>query len=245
MPRGKRGSRTAGGGSSGDGADMRAKILRVVEQHQREYGWPPSIREIGEVVGIESTSHIAHHLAMLVKQGLLTHERGISRGRAIARPRGVPILGRIAAGAPLDLFDTGQPDVLDVEVRTAEMQVGPVNPVNPEADVYALQVSGQSMIEDGILDGDYVLVRPDVRVTKGAIVVAVERNANGGHGAATLKRIFIADDYVCLQPANADHTPRYITPADWDRDWMIQGAMVGLYRRCTPRPTGSAGRTIS
>ncbi len=59
----------------------------------------------------------------------------------------------------------------------------------------------------------------------------VERSANGGLGAATLKRIFKEDDQIRLQPANATHTPRYITPAEWDRDWMVQGTLLGVYRR--------------
>jgi len=225
-------ARSTGGGSIGGGDDMRRKILRAIERHHRRHDQWPTYREIGEAVGIEAPSHVWYHIGVLVKQGYLIHVPGISRGVALAGSRaiderahgaGMRILGRIAAGAPLDLFETGEEEVVDLERHALAGASG--------EEVFALRVVGDSMVEDGILNGDLVLVRSGKNALNGAIAVVVERSANGGLGAATLKRIFKESDQVRLQPANATHTPRYITPADWDRDWMVQGTLLGVYRR--------------
>lgn len=228
---GREGQRRRAGGARSDGVGLRQRIVQVIKRYHRQHDQWPTYREIGALVGIESTSHIAHHVAMLVKQGILTHQPGISRGIALARAADahdpaphsdVPILGRIAAGAPLDLFETGEPELLDLG-DTADGPGG--------GDVFALRVVGDSMIGDGILDGDYVLVRRGKSAANGAIAVVVERRTNGGRGAATLKRFFNDETSVRLQPANPAHEPIIIGRTDWDRDWEVQGTAVGVYRR--------------
>jgi SOS-response transcriptional repressor LexA len=87
------------------------------------------------------------------------------------------------------------------------------------------------MIDDGILDGDYLLITPSSTVANGAIGVAIHNTANGGRGAATLKRVFRRSDGVQLQPANAELSARYITAEEWDREWSVQGTVVAVYRR--------------
>ena len=87
------------------------------------------------------------------------------------------------------------------------------------------------MIEEGILDGDYVLIAPGSTVASGAIAVAIENSANGGRGAATLKRVFIQQGGVRLQPANRALKARFIAAEEWDREWSVQGTVVALYRR--------------
>jgi repressor LexA len=143
------------------------------------------------------------------------------------------VLGTIAAGEPLEQFDSGEDELLELhELAMATTFV----PAGTESDIYALRVHGTSMIEDGILDGDYVFIAPRSTVPNGTIAVAVQNSANGGRGAATLKRVFIRPGGVLLKPANAALSARFVTAVEWDRDWKLQGAVVGLYRRCMPRP---------
>lgn len=224
-----------GGRMRADGDSLRQRIVRAIERYHDERDQWPTYREIGEKVGIEAPSHVKHHVAMLVKQGILTHQPGISRGISLARREDaspqpdrlrVLIRGRIAAHEPLDLFDQGEAEELDLGLARFEIASALAG-----EEVYALLVDGDSMIEDGILDGDYVLVRAGVGVPNGAIAVVVENRANGGHGAATLKHFFKEDAQIRLQPANPAHPPIIIAPADWNRDWRIQGTAIGVYRR--------------
>jgi repressor LexA len=212
--------------SAGD--EVRKRILRFITQYQLDHGHPPAIRDIGRAVGIESTGHVAYHLAVLEKQGVLTHQPRISRSLQPTRPSGPLLRGRIAAGAPLELFDPGECDVLDLGELTL---TGGVTRDENSA-IYAVQVRGDSMIEDGILNGDYVLIDPDGDVRHGVIAVAIHKIANGGRGAATLKRIVRKVDGVLLQPDNAVYTPQFIPAKEWDRDWDVKGTVVAICRRC-------------
>ena len=214
--------------------DVRATILHAIEEYWRHHGRPPTIREIGAAVGITSSGHVAHHVAMLERQGLITREPGRSRGLLPARPAGMRILGTIAAGEPLEQFDSGEDELLELHELATAMTPATAS---TERDIYALKVRGTSMIDDGILDGDYVFIAPRSTVTNGTIAVAVRNSANGGRGAATVKRVFIRPGGVLLKPANATLAARFVTAAEWERDWTLQGAVVGVYRTCMPRPT--------
>jgi repressor LexA len=169
---------------------------------------------------------VSYHVKMLEKQGYLNRERGISRGVASVRSSGPLIRGAIAAGDPLYVADPGEQEVLDLGDEAMATGVS-----GAAGEVYALRVRGNSMIEDGILDGDYVLIAPCRSVPNGAIAVALERCANGGRGAATLKRVFVERDRVRLQPANSAVDTRLISHEEWDRAWEVQGTMVAVYRR--------------
>jgi repressor LexA len=210
------------------GDDLRADILHTIEACWREHGCPPTIREIGSAVGVASSGHVAYHVALLEREGLLRHEPGRSRGLLPTRPMGPRVLGTIAAGDPLEQFDAGESESLQLdEFATAVTSA----PTSPDQEIFALRVRGTSMIDDGILDGDYVLIAPGSTVANGAIGVAIDNTANGGRGAATLKRIYIRSDGVQLQPANADLSTRYIGAEEWDREWSVQGTVVAVYRR--------------
>ena len=217
--------------------EVRAAILHAIEEYWREHGRPPTIREIGSAVGITSSGHVAHHVAMLERQGLLTREPGRSRGLLPTRPVGLRVLGTIAAGEPLEQFDSGEGELLELhELATAMTSV----PTGMGSDIFALRVRGTSMIEDGILDGDYVFIAHGSMVTNGTIAVAVQNTGNGGRGAATLKRVFIRPGGVLLKPSNAALAARFVTAVEWDRDWTLQGAVVAVYRRYMPRPTATS-----
>lgn len=211
------------------GGGLRVQILHAVENYWWEHRRPPTIREICSAVNVESTGHVAHHVAILVRQGLLTREPGISRGLSLTHPAGLVVQGTIAAGEPIDLFDDGVPELLEFSELAISITA---NPAPTGARIYALRVRGTSMIDDGILDGDFVLVAPGSTVANGAIAVAIENRANGGHGAATLKRVFVLSDGVRLQPANATFAARFIAAKEWDREWSVRGTVVAVYRRC-------------
>ena len=198
-------------------AGLQGEIYKVIQTYAREHGRPPTNREIGRAVGVESTGHIDYHLTVLEKKGYILRERKKSRGiRLPEEMRGLRIEGAIAAGAPLDIYPDTQRETLDLAAHTRE---------------YVLQVRGQSMIEDHIADGDYVLVERDTPINNGDIIVAVHLTV-GGDGAATLKRFHKEANRVRLQPANSTMDPIYVSLDEWDREWQFQGKVTAVYRRC-------------
>jgi repressor LexA len=196
------------------------EILAFVNEHSAQHGYPPTVREIGTAVGLTSSSTVHAHLANLERLGLLRRDPAKPRalnlvGRDQKAPaketagiRMLPLLGQIAAGAPL----------------LAEGQVEELMPV-PElltasGENFLLRVRGDSMIEDGIHNGDYVVVRRQETADDGEIVAAL---VDGGE--ATVKRIYRENERIRLQPANSAMSPIY---AD---DVIVLGRIVGVFRR--------------
>jgi repressor LexA len=208
---------------------VRLRILHAVEAGWRTDGRSPSYREIRLAAGIRALSHVKQHVDALVAQGLLRRLPG-SRGLQPAHPVGLPIRGAIAAGAPLDLFDEGDFELLELDALASAL---PGNRLPGQHEVYALRVRGDSMVDDGILDGDYVLVTPSAAPVHAKIAVAVHDSANGGRGEATLKWVFVYKDEVHLRPANTAYATRVIGREEWDQEWRVQGTLVGVYRRYT------------
>jgi repressor LexA len=192
------------------------EIYEFIREYTREHGRPPTNREIGEAVSVRSTGHIDYHLSMLDKKGFIVRERKTSRGIQMVRD-GLTIQGTIAAGQPLDIFAPDQQDVLDLTAHKSE---------------YVLQVRGQSMIEDHIEDGDFVLVERDVHINDGDVIVATHKTGGAGDGAATLKRFYKEAKRIRLQPANSQMDPIYVDKDEWDREWEVQGKVTAVYRRC-------------
>ncbi len=201
---------------------MPNKVYACITAFINAQGMPPTIREIGRAVGIESTGHIDHILRMLEKQGLIERQKGRSRGIKLTRPTGIPVTGAIAAGTPIDVFDQTHQEPLELLPATHEFQ---------SANAFALLVRGQSMIEDCICDGDYVIIRPQRTCENGDIVVATHLQA-GVSGSATLKRFFQEPSLVRLQPANAEMNPIVIPKNTWDQEWEIQGKVIAIFRPC-------------
>jgi repressor LexA len=216
-------------------AERKQKIIECIARTVAERGYPPSVREIADAVGLASTSAVHHHLTALEREGLL--ERGSHSSRALrltARgeaeldpaPRratsrvtpfrmpverdvlALPVLGEIAAGQPIEAYDDGA-ESLDVP---RSMQA--------RDDSYVLRVRGKSMIDALIDDGDYVVVQPQATARDGDIVVALLED-NG----VTLKRFFREKDRIRLQPANAEMEPIYASEV------QIQGKVVGVIRK--------------
>lgn len=200
-------------------SNLQTDIYEFIREYIDREGRPPTNREIGAQVKIESTGHVDYHLSVLEKKGYIERDRKKSRGIRVVQkePRGLIVAGTIAAGQPLEIALDQATERLDLGVHARE---------------YVLRVQGTSMIEDQISDGDYVLVDPDAYIGDGDIIVATQRTGSGEAAAATLKRLYREKDGVRLQPANATMRPILVSAAEWDSDWKVQGKVTAVYRRC-------------
>ncbi|MHB9036767.1 MAG: transcriptional repressor LexA [Armatimonadota bacterium] len=193
------------------------QILQYIVQHTEVHGYPPTVREIGEAVSLSSSSTVHAHLKGLEQAGLIRRDAVLTRAiRVVAgntnsiKPRQVanlPVIGRVAAGRPLLAYE----NVEDTFPVPNEFLAG--------GDGFMLLVKGESMVEDGIMDGDYVIVRRQDAAENGDTVVAMVEDE------ATVKRIFKESGRVRLQPANSSMEPMYYDNVD------IIGKVVGLIRR--------------
>ncbi|WEV55072.1 transcriptional repressor LexA [Leuconostocaceae bacterium ESL0723] len=198
------------------------QVLRFIHDAQSKNGFPPTVREIGEAVGLSSSSTIHGHIERLVKKGYLSKDVSKPRARAIeVTPAGLDILG-ISTNAGripvLGLVTAGQP-ILAVEDQATEFFPIPDNLIQYDGDLFMLNVRGESMINIGILDGDKVIVRRQSNADNGDIVVAMNED-----NEATVKRFFREASHFRLQPEND-----YMEPIILD-NVSILGKVVGLYR---------------
>jgi repressor LexA len=199
--------------------DLSAKqraIYDFIVDYIEDNGRPPTNREIGRAVGIESTGHVDYHLGVLGKKGFIEREEHTSRGIRLTR-QGLEVKGRIAAGQPLEIYsDPDQHVDLTRQVFSGKK--------------YLLEVSGKSMIEDCIDDGDYVLIDQDAIIEPGDVIVACKNADSSELGAATLKRFFKEKSRIELRPANSQMKSIYVDATEWERDWRIQGKVRAVYR---------------
>jgi repressor LexA len=230
--------------------DRQQQILDFITGSINERGFPPTLREIGEHFGIRSTNGVNDHLKALEKKGHLRREDLKSRamrpvaldnvvslaerrhqlGGPMSGPGGTPgnlmgldthdedlieinIIGRVAAGQPILAVEN-----VEDTVRIDRVLVG------GHREVFGLRIVGESMIEDGIFDGDYVFVKKTASARTGEIVVAMIE------GEATVKRYFPEGDRIRFQPANSNMSPIYVRKADF-RSVDIIGIVVGVYRK--------------
>lgn len=186
-------------------------ILDFIEKFIDKHDYAPSYREIGEHFGLNSVATVAGHIETLKEKGYLKQEEGSARSLQLTprwdeRNFSVPLLGSIAAGFPIEAIRT--PETIDIP---ADLR-GP--------DVFALKVQGESMVDDGILDGDYVIVEPVEKPKNGDIVVSlIDKDA------VTLKRFYLERDHVRLEPANANYAPIRVKKV------TIQGRVKGIIRK--------------
>jgi repressor LexA len=191
------------------------EIFDFVKSYGGEHGYPPTVRDIGKAIGLTSSSTVHAHLANLEKLGLLrrdpTKPRAIEvlvdKAKAAAAANGLPLVGQVAAGQPI-LAEENIEEYLEVP-----------DVVGGEDGDYILRVRGESMKDAGILDGDFVVVRPAERARDGEIVVALLEDE------ATVKRFFREKDQVRLQPENKSMKPIRT------RDARVLGRVVGMFRR--------------
>jgi repressor LexA len=194
------------------------RILEFIEATVRDRGYPPTVREIGEAVGLTSSSSVHSQLANLERKGLLrrdpTKPRALVAEPDAPRPQAVvvPLLGRIAAGAPLMAAEAIE-----------EYLTVPMGFASDAADHFALRVRGDSMIGAGILDGDVVVVRRQDDADDGDVVAALLRGP--AEDEATVKRLRREPDKVLLVPENPALSPLEMT------EGSILGKVVAVLRK--------------
>jgi repressor LexA len=208
-----------------------AEIFDFVVKYAEKHGYPPTVREIGEAVGLASPSTVHAHLANLERAGLLRRDptkpralEVVGRGRRsaaapaapasmpAAEPNRLPLVGEIAAGGPL-LAEENVEDYLAVP-----------EPLSRGGEEFLLRVKGDSMVEAGILEGDYVVVRRQQTAQDGDIVVALAGDDEAAQ-EATVKRFFRENGRVRLQPENSALDPLYPDHV------QILGKVIGVFRR--------------
>jgi len=192
------------------------RILDFISGTVREQGYPPTVREIGEAVGLTSSSSVHAQLANLERRGLLHKDATKPRAMTLSEPKMdgvvVPVLGKVAAGAPT-LAEEHVEDYLTVPTSFA-----------PGNDLFALKVQGDSMVGAGILDGDVVVVQSSSDAASGDIVVALLPGP--AEPEATVKRLKRERNRVMLVPEN----PRF-EPFEMDPEGRILGTVVTVLRR--------------
>ncbi len=187
-------------------------VYHFIREKIRSRGYGPTVREIGIQFDIRSPNGVMCHLKALEKKGLIVREPKMSRAIELATEpadeRGLPLAGRIAAGVLHEAIE--QHERVDFEDLFS----------NINKDLFVLRVSGDSMIEDQIADGDYVVVRKQKTARKGQIVVALT-----DENEATLKRWYPEKNRIRLEPANASMAPIYV------KDAKVLGILVGVVRQ--------------
>lgn len=209
-------------------------VLEYIVESIQDRGYPPTLREIGNHLGIRSTNGVNDHLRALERKGYLTREdmksrtlrptNDVGRTTAVGRPSPaaapddddlieIPILGRVAAGFPAEAIEAPEDTV-----RVDRMLLG------ERGQIYGLRIAGDSMIEAGIHDGDYVFVKKQIEARRGQIVVCMVGDE------ATCKYYFPEKHHIRLEPANAQLAPILVPRTDW-RETSILGVVVGVFRR--------------
>ena len=192
------------------------EIFEFIKQYSTRHGYPPTVRDIGKAIGLTSSSTVHAHLANLEKLGLVRRDPTKPRAlellvegakKVVSPSGGLPVVGRVAAGAP----------ILAEENIEDYVQVPPI--AGGEDGEYVLRVRGDSMKDAGILDGDFVVVQRQDTATNGEIVVALVGDE------ATVKRYFREDDHIRLHPENDAFEPIRT------REAAVMGRVVGVFRR--------------
>ena len=199
-------------------------VLSYIGEYVEEKGFPPAVRDIAKRFNLASAAGVHKHIKALVRKGYLSKEEYISRSLRVIRPKipaqntremqfaELPLVGHVAAGRPIEAVAQG-----------GEYVTVPAALLSRSTGNYVLKVRGDSMIEECIADGDYVIMEPRESAENGEMVVAL---INGQE--ATLKRIYREAGRVRLQPSNAAMDPIFIS----DQDVRVQGIVVGIWRRC-------------
>jgi repressor LexA len=196
--------------------DRQAQVLRYITDYLTDHGYPPTQREIMKRFKIKSTKGVDRHLEALEKKGYLTRTRKGARAlevHGLSQTRGIPVVGKVAAGRPI------------LAIENIEGTLALDRKVVRWKDAFFLKVKGDSMIEAGILNGDYVLVKPQPTAEDEDIVVAIM------NGEATVKRFVRKEDRILLEAANPDYPPIEITGKSGEL--RIIGKVMAVFRSLT------------
>ena len=191
------------------------EIFDFIRRYLRKYGYPPTVREIGNALGLHSPSTVHAHLAKLEQIGMLRRdptkpraiELMVGKARRALKGPGIPVVGNVAAGEPI-LAEENIEDYYEVP-----------SVIGGEGDDYILKVRGDSMKDAGILEGDFVVVRPTDEAANGEIVVALLGDE------ATVKRFYRERNAIRLEPENDAHEPIRTQDAE------LLGKVIGVFRQ--------------
>jgi repressor LexA len=191
------------------------EIFDYIRRYLRKYGYPPTVREIGNALGLHSPSTVHAHLAKLEQIGMLRRdptkpraiELMVGKARRALKGPGIPVVGNVAAGEPI-LAEENIEDYYEVP-----------SVIGGEGDDYILKVRGDSMKDAGILEGDFVVVRPTDEAANGEIVVALLGDE------ATVKRLYRERNAIRLEPENEAHEPIRTQDAE------LLGKVIGVFRQ--------------
>ncbi|HEX2288447.1 MAG TPA: transcriptional repressor LexA [Gaiellaceae bacterium] len=191
------------------------EIFDYIRRYLRKYGYPPTVREIGNALGLHSPSTVHAHLAKLEQIGMLRRdptkpraiELMVGKARRALKGPGIPVVGNVAAGEPI-LAEENIEDYYEVP-----------SVIGGEGDDYILKVRGDSMKDAGILEGDFVVVRPTDEAANGEIVVALLGDE------ATVKRFYRERNAIRLEPENEAHEPIRTQDAE------LLGKVIGVFRQ--------------
>ncbi len=190
------------------------KILDFIENFTAHEGCPPSQQEIAKAFGFRSLGTVQNYLVRLEREGFLAKEWNARRGMRVLRPKmngfELPLAGTVAAGKPIEAIEN--PDTIEVP----SSMVG-------QGKNFVLRVQGDSMVGDGILDGDFVVVRKQANAESGQTVVALIK------GEATVKRFYRKGKRIELHPANPAMSPILLED---EESFRIEGVVVGVIRHC-------------
>jgi len=205
------------GRTKADLTPRQRQVLEFIRRSILERGYPPTLREIGAHMRIRSTNGVSDHLKALERKGWIAREDLKSRALRPVDLDGhlveVPLVGRVAAGVPLLAEEN-----IEGTVKIDRLLIG------QGREIFALRVQGNSMIEDGIHDGDFIFVRKQLTAHRGdTVVVMID-------GEATVKRYYPEGDHIRFQPANSAMTPIIVKRKDF-RSVNILGVVVGVYRK--------------
>ena len=191
-------------------SQKQAEVLNFIEREISRFGRPPTFRDIARFFGYDAVGTVQDHVRALIKKGFLEKEEGQARGIRLAYRSGsldVPILGAVPAGKPIEAIE--------------DMQGSVSVPARIKGELFALKVKGESMIEAGILDGDYVIVKKQNHAESGEIVVATI------DGEATVKYLEKKQGRIRLLPANSRFEPIELRAG---AENAIQGKVVSVQR---------------
>jgi len=194
-----------------------SEILKYLQEHIRDRGYAPSFEEIAEHFSFQSLATVHEHLTNLERKGYIHRTHNESRAIEVLPPKGqsgateIPLLGRVAAGSPIE------------SIMTNETIAVPDQLLPRRGPNYALQVQGESMIDEHIMDGDFVVVHGKQAADNGEMVIAL---VNGSE--ATVKRFYREQGgWIRLQPANPTMQPLFFDPSQV----QVQGVVVGMMRK--------------
>ncbi|MHB1525618.1 MAG: transcriptional repressor LexA [Candidatus Dormibacteria bacterium] len=195
------------------------EIAEYLRARARRGAYPPSVREIGAAVGLSSSSTVQNHLNVMERKGIIHRDPTKSRTVSLTESDGaadgvirLPLVGQVAAGAPL-LAEQNIEDHLALGKEIAG-----------DADSFALRVKGESMLGDGIFDGDLVVVKPAAEVPNGTLAVVRLENRTTGESEVTVKRFYREGGKIRLQPSNEAYAPIIV------EDAVLEGRVIAVIR---------------